>query len=86
LYYLEQYDFLKVQPLYPSFESFYNSIKEILEKARNKVYRATISEMVLAYWNIGRTIFEEEQKGNTRADYGKQLGIVFGLVQICALY
>ena len=53
-----------------SFESFYNRIKEILEAARNKVYRTANSEMVIAYWNIGRIIVEEEQKGSDRADYG----------------
>jgi len=56
-----------------SFDSFYDSIKVILENARNKVYRAANSEMVIAYWNIGRTIVEEEQKGISRADYGKLL-------------
>ena len=29
--------------------------------------------MVLAYWNIGKEIVEEEQNGKGRADYGKQL-------------
>jgi predicted nuclease of restriction endonuclease-like (RecB) superfamily len=58
------------QSLSPSIESSYDRIKEILEKARNRVYRAANSEMVIAYWNIGRTIVEEEQKGNSRADYG----------------
>lgn len=29
--------------------------------------------MVQAYWNIGRVIVEEEQRGKVRADYGKQL-------------
>jgi predicted nuclease of restriction endonuclease-like (RecB) superfamily len=56
----------------PSFESSYNRIKEILGKARSRVYRAANSEMVIAYWNIGRTIFEEEQKGKNRAEYRKQ--------------
>ena len=27
--------------------------------------------MVTAYWNIGRLIVEDEQQGNTRAEYGK---------------
>jgi hypothetical protein len=56
-----------------SFESFYSRIKEILEAARNKVYRTANSEMVIAYWNIGHIIVEEEQKGSGRADYGKLL-------------
>lgn len=29
--------------------------------------------MVQAYWNIGRIIVEEEQQGQTKADYGKKL-------------
>jgi predicted nuclease of restriction endonuclease-like (RecB) superfamily len=45
-------------------------IRIILEKARNKVYRTVNSEMLRAYWNIGREIVEEEQKGKDRAAYG----------------
>jgi len=33
-----------------------------METARNRVYRTANSEMVIAYWNVGRTIVEEEQK------------------------
>ena len=62
-----------VQSLSTSFESSYDRIKEILETARSRVYRAANSEMVISYWNIGRTIFEEEQKGSSRAGYGKLL-------------
>lgn len=29
--------------------------------------------MVMAYWQIGKIIVEEEQKGKTRAEYGKSL-------------
>ena len=29
--------------------------------------------MVRAYWQIGQAIVEEEQRGQTRADYGAQL-------------
>ena len=61
------------QSLSPSIESSYGRIKEILEKARNRVYRVANSEMVIAYWNIGRTIVEEDQKGNSRAEYRKQV-------------
>lgn len=49
----------------------YNQIKEILESARGQVYKATNSAMVLAYWQIGRSIVE--QQGDTeRAEYGTQ--------------
>lgn len=56
-----------------SFEGFYDKIKEILESARNRSYRAVNFEMVQAYWEIGRTIVEEEQDGEERADYGSRL-------------
>jgi len=48
-------------------------IREILENARHKVYRTTNTEMRRAYWNVGREIVEEEQKGQDRAKYGKRL-------------
>jgi predicted nuclease of restriction endonuclease-like (RecB) superfamily len=59
--------------LTPSFENFYDRIREILESARNRSYRAVNFEMVQAYWDIGRTIVEEEQNGESRADYGSGL-------------
>ena len=48
-------------------------IQKILEEARNKVYHAANIEMLQAYWNIGREIVEEEQKGEGRAAYGSAL-------------
>ena len=51
---------------------FYDEIKEVLEQARNRVYRKIQSEMVLAYWQIGKMIVDK-QGGNPRADYGDGL-------------
>ena len=48
-------------------------IQKILEEARNKVYHTANIEMLQAYWNIGREIVEEEQKGEGRAAYGSAL-------------
>lgn len=45
----------------------------ILEEARARVVRAANSEMVLAYWHIGREIVEHQQGGDARAGYGKRL-------------
>ncbi len=56
-----------------SFDGFYERIKDILEGARNKVYRIANIEMLQAYWNVGREIVEEEQKGRDRAEYGSFL-------------
>lgn len=54
-------------------DSLYQRISEILDNTRKKVYYTINFEMVQVYWNIGREIVEEEQKGQSRADYGKQL-------------
>lgn len=51
----------------------YNKIKDILENARNDVVKYVNSVMVYAYWEIGRIIIEEEQKGMERAEYGTKL-------------
>ena len=51
----------------------YQNIKDILEEARNSAYRSVNFAMVQAYWQIGRIIVEEEQKGKERAEYGKSL-------------
>ena len=47
-------------------------IGTIINEARKRVYSAVNTEMVLAYWNIGRIIVEA-QGGNSRASYGEEL-------------
>ncbi|MBM3235333.1 DUF1016 domain-containing protein [Candidatus Poribacteria bacterium] len=56
-----------------SLDAVYQSITDILEAARTTAYRSVNVAMVQAYWQIGRIIVEEEQKGHQRADYGKAL-------------
>src|SRR5271170_6741595 len=53
--------------------NIYERIRKIIENARGNVARAINSEIVVAYWHIGREIIEEEQKGRSRAGYGKRL-------------
>ena len=53
-------------------QKFYDEIKNILSTARNKVYQTANFAMVEAYWNIGKTIIEE-QGGNEKAEYGTGL-------------
>lgn len=52
---------------------FIHEIKQIVTQARQKAYNAINSAMVEAYWQTGKRIVEEEQKGKERADYGTQL-------------
>ena len=51
-------------------DKFYISIKNILQSARDNAYRQVNFIMVEAYWNIGKQIVQEEQNGDTKADYG----------------
>lgn len=53
--------------------TLYDTINQIIEDARNTVYRTANFMMIQAYWHIGRAIVEEEQNGKERADYGKQV-------------
>lgn len=52
---------------------FYEKIYNILDAARSKAYRSVNTIMVQAYWEIGRGIIGEEQKGQTKAGYGEHL-------------
>jgi DUF1016 N-terminal domain len=60
-------------PASPAFDAAYARIRGILSESRNRAYQAINSVMVLAYWEIGRTIVEVEQRGQERADYGRRL-------------
>jgi predicted nuclease of restriction endonuclease-like (RecB) superfamily len=53
-------------------KEFYDGIKDILSAARNKVYQTANFAMVEAYWQIGKSIVEE-QGGDDRAEYGTGL-------------
>ncbi len=52
---------------------YIHDIKQILARARQKSYQTINSVMVEAYWNIGQKIVLEEQNGNNRATYGKEI-------------
>jgi hypothetical protein len=52
---------------------FHADIKDILEQARSKTRSAVNTAMVEAYWLIGRRIVEEEQRGESKAEYGTRL-------------
>jgi predicted nuclease of restriction endonuclease-like (RecB) superfamily len=55
----------------PETGALFERIVTILEDARGRVVRAVNSEMVLAYWHIGREIVESVQRGEHRAEYGE---------------
>jgi len=53
--------------------NFIVEIKTLLNQARNKVYKSVNSIMTQTYFEIGKRIVQEEQRGKSRADYGKKL-------------
>jgi len=52
---------------------FYNKVVDLLKEARISVVRTINKTMVYTYIEVGRIIVEEEQKGKSRAEYGKEL-------------
>ena len=54
-------------------EPLFGRVVSILEQARGNVVRAVNSNMVLAYWLIGREIVQELQGGGERAEYGRRV-------------
>jgi hypothetical protein len=54
-------------------DPLFDRVVSILDQARGNVVRAVNSNMVMAYWLIGREIVEELQGGEERAEYGKQV-------------
>lgn len=52
---------------------FLQSVSDVLAQARKNAKTAVNLSMVYAYYEIGRMIVEEEQHGENRAAYGKQL-------------
>ena len=53
--------------------NFYQEIKELLYSAKNRVYQTINTTMTQTYFQIGKRIVEEEQGGETRAEYGSAL-------------
>ncbi len=54
-------------------KEFVDEIRGIIDQARNHAARSVDQARVLMYWNIGKRIFEKEQQGKERADYGSFL-------------
>ncbi|MBQ3291363.1 MAG: DUF1016 family protein [Mogibacterium sp.] len=48
-----------------------NEIRGIMNSARQNVAKQVNSELLAAYWNIGRVIVEHEQASKERAEYGQ---------------
>ena len=54
-------------------DMLYSDVRRIIETARGNAVRSVDFCRVQMYWNLGKRIFEEEQHGKERADYGTYL-------------
>lgn len=57
----------------PVSQEFIGDVRRIIEEGRKRAYAAAGNIALATYWNVGRRIVEEEQNGNSRAEYGKRL-------------
>ena len=54
-------------------QAFITDICSIIDNGRRTAYESVGNIMIQTYWNVGKRIVEEEQKGNERAEYGKRI-------------
>lgn len=47
------------------------SIKSVIQQARQQAYRMVNATLLQTYWQIGKLIVEDEQNGKDKAEYGK---------------
>jgi len=59
---------------------FFEDSRKIINDARNNAVRSVDFCRVMMYWNLGRRIFEEEQHGRDKAEYGTYL--IAGLAMV----
>lgn len=64
---------MKLSKITYGISGIYTKIRRIINESRGNIVRAVNSEMLAAYWHIGKIIVEEEQKGKSRADYGRKV-------------
>ena len=57
----------------PGQADLYQGIRALLLAAHTQVRQTVNTAMVQTYWHIGRMIVEDEQGGQKRAAYGKQV-------------
>lgn len=54
-------------------KSIISDVKAIIAQSKENAIRTIDHQRTLMYWHIGKRIFEEEQEGKSRADYGTYL-------------
>ncbi len=55
------------------YKKLLEDIRATYRQSKEKLFSIVNSEMLVTYWKIGKYIVDFEQKGNIKAEYGKQL-------------
>jgi len=56
-----------------TYKNLLDKVSNLIEEARRKTVRHINTVITQTYWEIGRLIVEEEQRGMARAEYGEEL-------------
>ncbi len=56
-----------------NYQTLKDQIKSLLSEGRKKALSSVNYILVQTYWHVGKYIVEYEQKGNQKAEYGKEL-------------
>jgi predicted nuclease of restriction endonuclease-like (RecB) superfamily len=54
-------------------DQLFDKIVDLLEQSRNKIFTQVNTTIVQTYFEIGKIIVEDEQKGESKAEYGKEV-------------
>lgn len=53
--------------------TFLTEIKMLIKQARMSAYQSVNAIMIETNWKIGKRIVEQEQNGQSKAEYGKRI-------------
>lgn len=56
-----------------NYQELLKTIDSTYQNAKNKVVSAINTEMLYAYWKIGKQVIDFEQNGDIKAKYGEKL-------------
>ena len=56
-----------------SSQTLLDNVRTLIDQSRQQLRQTVNTTMVQTYWHIGRLILEDEQQGEKRASYGKQV-------------
>lgn len=69
-----------------NYEAIRAGIVDLLKDARASSARSVNAIMTATYWEIGRRIVEQEQRGEARANYGDELIKQLAQGSLCAIW